>query len=181
MYFRAWRATYFCRFDNLFVHGLTWDGEYAWGISYFGLHEIDLNNGNILESFELPRDFDGESGLSYDGSYFWTYILYDWDLDLVQFKLIPEQTTTTTTTSPNTTTSTSDDECVSEAIYGSDSGETELLRSIRDNVLSKTSEGQELTKLYYQWSPVIVRAMQTDEEFKQEVKDIVDGVLGVVE
>ena len=66
-------------------------------------------------------------------------------------------------------------------IYGSDSKETELLRSLRDNVLSKTSEGQELIKLYYQWSPVIVRAMESDEDFKQEVKEMVDEVLTLVE
>ena len=51
----------------------------------------------------------------------------------------------------------------------------------RDKVLSKTQEGQELIKLYYQWSPVIVKAMEADEEFKQEVKDIVDEVLEMIE
>jgi len=33
---------------------------------------------------------------------------------------------------------------------------------------------------YYQWSPVIVKAMEVDEEFKGEVKGLVDGVLGMV-
>jgi hypothetical protein len=71
--------------------------------------------------------------------------------------------------------------CISETIYGEHSQETELLRSIRDNVLSQTQEGQELIKLYYQWSPIIVRAMEADEDFKQEVKEMVEEVLGVVE
>ena len=71
--------------------------------------------------------------------------------------------------------------CPVEAIYGSDSTETELLRSIRDNILSKTQEGRELIKMYYQWSPVIVRAMEVDEELKEDIKEMVEGILGVVE
>jgi hypothetical protein len=43
--------------------------------------------------------------------------------------------------------------------------------------MRRTPEGQELIKLYYQWSPAIVRAMQADEQFKEEVKQVVDGVL----
>jgi hypothetical protein len=71
--------------------------------------------------------------------------------------------------------------CLLEEIYGEHSQETELLRSIRDNVLSKTQEGRELIKLYYQWSPVIVRAMEADDEFKKDVREMVDGVLGMIE
>jgi len=61
------------------------------------------------------------------------------------------------------------------------SAETVLLRYIRDNVLSKIHEGRELIKLYYQWSPVIVKAMEADEEFKEDVKELVDAVMGMVE
>jgi hypothetical protein len=43
--------------------------------------------------------------------------------------------------------------------------------------LRQTQEGQELIKLYYQWSPVMVGAMQADETFKQDVKEMIDGVL----
>ena len=67
--------------------------------------------------------------------------------------------------------------CPSETLYGEDSQEVNLLRAFRNNLLSKTREGRELIKLYYQWSPVIVRAMETDAEFKQEIKNIVDQVL----
>jgi len=69
------------------------------------------------------------------------------------------------------------DLCPMLAIYGTDSEQTELLRSIRDNVLSKTHEGRELTKLYYQWSPVILSSMEQDEDFKGEVVEIIDQVL----
>ena len=54
------------------------------------------------------------------------------------------------------------------------SEETEFLRYFRDNVLGKTPEGKEIIKLYYQWSPEVVRAMEEDEEFKEEVKKKID-------
>ena len=67
--------------------------------------------------------------------------------------------------------------CPSETIYGEHSKQTELLRYIRDNVLRQSPEGKELIKLYYQWSPAIVRAMEADGDFKADVKDLVDGLL----
>jgi hypothetical protein len=70
--------------------------------------------------------------------------------------------------------------CTAEKIYGVYSEETELLRYIRDNVLSQTPEGREISRLYYQWSPAIVKAMEEDEKFKEEVKEIVDGVLRLI-
>ena len=66
-------------------------------------------------------------------------------------------------------------------IYGNQSNETILLRNLRDNVLSNTQEGQELIKLYYQWGPAIVQAMEEDKEFKKEVKEIIDSVLLMIE
>jgi len=46
-------------------------------------------------------------------------------------------------------------------------------------ILSQTPEGQEIIKLYYQWSPAIVDAMEKDAEFKEQVKEMIDGVLGL--
>jgi hypothetical protein len=104
-------------------------------------------------------------------------------------------TTITTTTSPNSTTTSpstttslltsttsigSSQPCTAALIYGEHSEETELLRYIRDNVLNKSQEGRELIKLYYQWNPVIVRAMEDDDEFKEEVKEMIEGVLPLV-
>lgn len=77
---------------------------------------------------------------------------------------------TTTTTVPDTT-------CPAEAIYGEDSIEAGLLRAVRDKLLSQTPEGRKLIKLYYQWGPSLVRAMEGNEQFKEEVKTVVDGVL----
>ena len=79
------------------------------------------------------------------------------------------------------TTSTSDTTCPSIEIYGEDSQEVTLLRALRDNLLSQTAEGQELIKLYYQWSPVIVRTMETDEAFKEEIKNMIDKLLPLIE
>ncbi len=67
--------------------------------------------------------------------------------------------------------------CPIETIYGEYSSETEILRGYRDNILSKTSEGQEIIRLYYEWSPVIVKTMEKDEELKKKIKEIIDGVL----
>ncbi|MCK5186739.1 MAG: hypothetical protein KAR43_06345 [Deltaproteobacteria bacterium] len=51
---------------------------------------------------------------------------------------------------------------------------------MRDNVLNKTPEGQEIIRLYYQWSPAIVKAMEEDEEFRGEVKEMIDGILPLI-
>jgi hypothetical protein len=71
--------------------------------------------------------------------------------------------------------------CPVISIYGNHSEETEILRCFRDNVLSRTQEGQQLIQLYYQWSPVIGKAMEEDEEFKAAVKGMIDFVLPVIE
>lgn len=97
------------------------------------------------------------------------------------------QSTTTTTTMPSTTTTTSSttttissQPCPTEEIFGTYSEKTELLRYFRDDVLSQTPEGQEIIRLYYEWSPVIVKAMEEDENFREEVKKMTYGVLGLI-
>ena len=85
------------------------------------------------------------------------------------------------TTSVPITTSTPATTCPSKEIYGEGSPEVILLRAVRDNLLSQTPEGQELIQLYYQWSPVILRAMEEDEAFKQELKDMIDELLPIIE
>jgi len=71
-------------------------------------------------------------------------------------------------------------ECPIESLYTESSEEIELLRKFRDNILSQTPVGQEIIKLYYQLSPAIVKAMEKDEEFREELKEMIDGVLGLV-
>jgi len=79
----------------------------------------------------------------------------------------------------NTTTTTTA-LCPSETIFGEYSKKTELLRFIRDNLLNQTPEGQELIRLYYKWGPFIVGAMEKDEEFKEYVKEMMDGILMLI-
>jgi hypothetical protein len=38
-----------------------------------------------------------------------------------------------------------------------------------------------MSRLYYFWSPVIVKAMEQDETLKAELKSLVDGVLMTIE
>jgi DMSO/TMAO reductase YedYZ molybdopterin-dependent catalytic subunit len=86
----------------------------------------------------------------------------------------------TSTITPSTTTTTVFTLCPVEEIYGQYSNEVRALKFYRDNALSQTPEGQELIKLYYEWSPVIVKAMGEDEAFKQEAREMIDGVLEVI-
>ncbi|KPL26750.1 MAG: hypothetical protein AMS23_00340 [Bacteroides sp. SM1_62] len=69
------------------------------------------------------------------------------------------------------------DPCTIKKLYGEHSEQTELLRYFRDNVLSQTPEGQEIIRLYYEWNPAIVKAMEEDEAFKKKVKALIDGIL----
>ena len=100
--------------------------------------------------------------------------------------VLPPTTSTTTSTADSTTipssttTSTTNPPCLTETLYGEHSEQTELLRYYRDNVLSKTNDGQELIRLYYEWSPVIVKAMEEDKAFKVEVREMIDIVLEVL-
>ena len=70
--------------------------------------------------------------------------------------------------------------CPVEAIYGNGAKQTERLRKFRDYVLSRTLEGQEIIRLYYQWSPAVVKVMKEDEAFKDDMKEMIDGVLRLI-
>ena len=106
--------------------------------------------------------------ISIDGVYLLNYRFY---LE----GLIPATTSTTTTKFIN------GGPCALALLYGEHSGETELLRFIRDNILSRTPEGRELIKVYYQWSPTIVQIMTADENFKEELKDVINDALPLLE
>jgi hypothetical protein len=70
--------------------------------------------------------------------------------------------------------------CPIVAIYGDDSEEVELLKYFRDNVLTRTHQGQELIELYYEWSPLIIKSLVKDGELKKDLQETVDGVLPLV-
>lgn len=89
----------------------------------------------------------------------------------------PGNSTTTISLPTSTTTSVKKKLCFLKALHGDDAEEIEVLRAFRDEVLRTTPEGQELIELYYQWSPIIVHAMEEDEEFKEMVKKIIDALV----
>ena len=94
----------------------------------------------------------------------------------------PTSTTTTaqlstTTTKPTTTTTARSGPCAAEAIYGENAEETELLRKYRDNVLSKTPEGQEIIKTYYKFSPKVTMLLGQRPLLKNRAKTFIDGML----
>ena len=71
--------------------------------------------------------------------------------------------------------------CALSYLYGCDNPSLDTLRIFRDEVLSQTPEGQELIDFYYEWSPVIIQAMEEDEAFKGYVKEMIDGILPMME
>ena len=64
-----------------------------------------------------------------------------------------------------------------EQIYGEDSVEVALCRYLRDSVLRKTTEGREIIKIYYNWSPHLVRALEEETALKDQVKKVLDQIL----
>jgi hypothetical protein len=101
----------------------------------------------------------------------------------------PNSTTTTstpiTTTSLNSTSSTTSSPifprpCLVEQIYGEESVEAGLCRYLRDSVLRKTTEGRELIKIYYDWSPRLVRALEDEAALKDQVKKVLDQILTLI-
>jgi hypothetical protein len=73
------------------------------------------------------------------------------------------------------------DLCSVLQIFGEDSKAVQLLRDFRDNVLTQTPEGRKLIEIYYEWSTVIVKALEEDEDFREEITELIDEVLPLVE
>ena len=86
----------------------------------------------------------------------------DGDITLVDVYLEPEQI------------------CPATVVLDGDAYFLDLIRKFRDEVLRKTPEGKELIRLYYEWSPAIIRAMEGDEEFKEDVKEMIDGIFVLI-
>ena len=70
--------------------------------------------------------------------------------------------------------------CAASVLLGESDPRIDVLRQFRDTVLKNSPEGREIIRLYYWWGPVIVQAIEEDEEFKELVIEMVDRVLGVI-
>ena len=72
------------------------------------------------------------------------------------------------------------DRCPVLGILGEGSPEVQLLRDFRDDILSKTPEGREIIKLYYALAPAVVTAMEEDEVFEAECRELLEEVLRLI-
>jgi len=145
-------------------NGLYWTGTSCTKCHYRKAFAIDFSDGELYYGNKYRNDV-----------YYENYVRCVKNADA---------SVTTTTTSPvasTTTTTVPSQPCPTEEIYGEGADEAQLLRSFRDNILSKTPEGKEMIRLYYQLSPAIVRAMEEDKKFKEEIKKIIDGILPMTE
>lgn len=165
-----------------FIHDLEFAQGYLWVTvgNLYGDHyiyKIDPESNTILDQYNRsPCTY----GLAYDGKYLWAS---DWGVSCRYYKYLMASENTTTTATPansTTTTSTKTAICPSVEIYGRGSKEVTLLRAIRDNVLIETPEGQEIIRLYYRWIPLVVKAMEEDDQFKAEVKEVIDEMLSII-
>lgn len=100
------------------------------------------------------------------------------DLTTTTTAIAPSNSTTSTGIVPTSTTSAP--YCPIEILYGEYAEETELLRYIRDRLLENSPEGQELIRLYYQWSPELLRILEEDDELSGHLREIIDEMLTMV-
>lgn len=73
------------------------------------------------------------------------------------------------------------DLCPIVQIVGDNATVVESLRYFRDEVLSRTPEGLEIIRLYYQLSPSVVEIMEEDKELKAVVKELAGDVVEMLE
>jgi hypothetical protein len=80
--------------------------------------------------------------------------------------------------SPVSSTTTTVPGCPVVILYGEKSHTTAALRLFREEVLLTTPEGRELVGLYYHLSPLFAQALGSDEELKNELRVLVDFLIG---
>jgi hypothetical protein len=73
-----------------------------------------------------------------------------------------------------------DEGCPITRIYGKSSKEANALRALRDSVLKNDPVGRKLIHLYYDYNPMIIKMLNSDEAFKKQVKEMIDEVLELI-
>lgn len=72
-------------------------------------------------------------------------------------------------------------DCLIESLYGQHSPEVQLFTAFRDTFLTGFPAGRELIQFYYQWSPLVVNTMNTDQAWGKHMKLLTDSILPLVE
>jgi hypothetical protein len=149
-------------------------------------YNITITSGNFAIGIEYTSPMGPGIGSDFDppiANRSWDYIFADANWVLFAENYMIRATVEYPTVVTSTTTTALGGICRVCPILcglGADSEETALLRTFRDEVLSKTAEGREIIKLYYQWGPLVARAMEADEEFKADVTEIIEEILPIV-
>jgi hypothetical protein len=86
----------------------------------------------------------------------------------------------TTTISISTTSTVPANQCAAEAIYGSESEETELLREYRDKVLNKSATGRQMIEAYYEASPAVAEVLQQNETARTSARRVLDSLMPAI-
>lgn len=147
-------TTYFPNTNN----SLYWTGTTCSGCHKMKAFSVDFSDGELYYGNKFR-----------DGEYYENYVRCVGTAD--------DTPATTTAATDTTTTTTASEPCTSEELYGEYSEETLLLRDFRDKALTKTPEGREIIKLYYLWSPLIIKAMKEDKSFKEDIREIMDNII----
>jgi hypothetical protein len=72
-------------------------------------------------------------------------------------------------------------QCFLLRLYGEGSEEVGMLRRFRNHFIDSGPEGEEIIKFYYKWSPLLVKAIEDDEELEEQLREVVDTVLFLTE
>ncbi len=98
-------------------------------------------------------------------------------IDMTTTTIVVSTSSVASTSISSSTTTSSKPPCLMETIYGEDSEEVAILRCVRDTMLRGNPEGREVVKLYYAWSPFLIRMIENDQVLQGEFKDMLDVFL----
>jgi hypothetical protein len=73
-----------------------------------------------------------------------------------------------------------DKACAATYALGKDDPRLKLLRAFRDQTLSSTPFGNQLIEAYYTISPLLVMAMHIDNQFKEQIKSLLDDIIMII-
>ena len=164
-----------CSYIDLNLNGYSYENESVYLLGHLGGYGTALTW--LVPAGEYSLNGVCDSGDS-KGFVWIEFPVLTGSLLIDQLDLFCPEITTTSTSSSTTTVPLLI--CPFQELYGEHSKEVEYLRYVRDKVLRKTPEGRELIKLYYQLSPAIVSAMEEDKLFKEELREIMKGVLSMI-